>query len=428
MINAKLKALSAVNFAPFADPINFTTQIDKNKKEYMNNTFAEGETLLNKVSFIYGANGAGKTFFCKILSEIQRLLFLSPFTLGNNSQIKQLPMFKGIDAKIQKFIFDVSYEEQPTTFSIEVIVDSIAYHYEFSIQGNRIVYELLTKKFKRKEILIERRSPEHKDIALRSEFKSFEIHKQAVKEEALCLGIAHTLNNPLAVKIVNAINSIVALNMTTPHMATPDIKTSFTEERILKYTKVLTKANPMLRALDIAVSEEDVKHLPEFSDFENREVIMTKMTLSVNPKYAKYRDGVEEKTQSLNFFKDESLGTVKLFTALPYLYDTLEYGGVLVLDEIENGLHLSLVRDIIRLFTDSDSNPHNAQLICTTHQPLLIDADTRRDQVWVINKDTHGKSGIIRLSEFSTSRSKINLTNLLLKKAFGCNPEPFFRN
>ena len=35
----------------------------------------------------------------------------------------------------------------------------------------------------------------------------------------------------------------------------------------------------------------------------------------------------------MTFFAEESLGTVKLFTALPYLYDILESGGVLVIDE-----------------------------------------------------------------------------------------------
>ena len=70
----------------------------------------------------------------------------------------------------------------------------------------------------------------------------------------------------------------------------------------------------------------------------------------------------------MTFFAEESLGTVKLFTALPYLYDILESGGVLVIDEIENGLHLSLAKEIIGLFTNEESNPNHAQLICTSHQ------------------------------------------------------------
>jgi AAA15 family ATPase/GTPase len=116
-----------------------------------------------------------------------------------------------------------------------------------------------------------------------------------------------------------------------------------------------------------------------------------------------------------------------LFTALPYLFDVLESGGVLVIDEIENGLHLSLAREIVSLFMDETTNPNHAQLICTSHQPLLLDGEFRRDQVWIANKDAFGKSNLCRLSDYKTSRAKVNLTNRILEGAFGCNPDVFFK-
>ena len=427
MDNVVLKALSASNFAPFADKVEFTTQIDKNKKEFIENTFNIGDNTLNKVSFIYGANGSGKTFFCKILREIQRLLAWSPLTLGNNSPLLSLPMFKGLEGQIPTFTFDLAYSEQPTSFSVDILLDAVTYHYEFSIQGKKVLYELLTKKHRRTEILMERKSQKNKDILLKSEFKNFDSNKHTVKEEALCLAIANALNNPLAVKIVEAINSINILNMTAPRVQPADAKKSFSKERMEQYVDVLRKADPTLRSLEASVEEENIKHSVDSDDFENREIISTKTTVAIKTEHALYNDGVEDGRKSIDFFNDESLGTVKLFTVLPHLYDVLECGGVLILDEIENGLHLSLVRDIIRLFTDPVSNPHNSQLICTTHQPLLVDGSTRRDQVWIISKDTFGKSKINRLSEMSTSRAKVNLTNRLLEGAFGCNPESFFQ-
>ena len=128
------------------------------------------------------------------------------------------------------------------------------------------------------------------------------------------------------------------------------------------------------------------------------------------------------------FFADESLGTVKLFTALPYLFDVLEHGGALVIDELENGLHLSLAKEIINLFTSEKTNPHHAQLICTSHQPLLVDGNYRRDQVWITAKDPCGKSSLHRMSDLKTSRAKVNLANRILEGAFGCNPDLFFNN
>ena len=153
------------------------------------------------------------------------------------------------------------------------------------------------------------------------------------------------------------------------------------------------------------------------------------MTVSIDTKHAIYSNGEEQDSQvPITFFAEESLGTVKLFTALPYLYDVLEMGGVLIIDELENGVHLSLAKEIISLFSSEESNPNHAQLICTSHQPLLLDGDYRRDQVWVATKDSVGKSSLHRLSELQTPRAKVNLTAQILKGAFGCNPQLFFDN
>ena len=149
---------------------------------------------------------------------------------------------------------------------------------------------------------------------------------------------------------------------------------------------------------------------------------------SVETEHAVYKNGEETRTEPISFFTDESLGTVKLFTALPYLFDVLESGGVLVIDELENGLHLSLAKEIVDLFISEESNPNHAQLICTSHQPLLLDGNFRRDQVWIATKDEYGKSTLRRLSEKKTSRAKVNLTRQILEGAFGCNPDLFFND
>ena len=72
--NTILKSLGIKNFASFADGAEFTTMTEAGKKENPGNFFEQGDFAFNKVSFLYGANGSGKTFFCKILREIQRIL------------------------------------------------------------------------------------------------------------------------------------------------------------------------------------------------------------------------------------------------------------------------------------------------------------------------------------------------------------------
>lgn len=429
MENLILKSLSAENFASFAEAITFTTEADLSKKEYIDNTFACGNSRFNKVSFLYGANGSGKTFFCKIIREIQRFLSFSPLAVIDAAQLMARPEFKNIDASVKNFAFDTSYREQPTRFAIELVLDNITYHYTFAVQGQEIVYELLTKKFRRTEKLLERTSSSFKDITLRSELKGFEDVKRMVKPEALCLPIADLLNNPLASKIVSAIQGINVVSMTAGKLQPINPKKTFSEDRLRKYINIIRTADPTLRDIKVSFEEEEVEHQRNTSDdFENREAIVKTTRVGIASRHAVYENGKETTVTPISFFKDESLGTVKLFTALPYLFDVLEDGGVLMVDELENGLHLSLAKEIIHLFTNEESNPHHAQLICTSHQPLLVDGEYRRDQVWITAKDDCGKSVLHRMSDLKTSRAKVNLTNRILENAFGCNPRLFFDN
>lgn len=431
MGNVILKSLSAENFASFAERISFTTEIDSSKKEHPENTFTGGDTRFNKVSFLYGANGSGKTFFCKILREIQRLLTLSPLiAVASSSQFLSTPQINGLDAPVKPFVFDPLYQEKPTTFEIDVVLSGTTYHYEFSIQGKTVIREILTKKYRRTEKLIDRTSPSFKDVVLRSDLKGFETAKQTVKPEALCLPIAAMLNNPLAVQLNDAICGIQVVSMAAGRLNPLNPKKTFTEERLAKYIRIIQKADPTIRDISVSTSEEEIaRQKIESDDFENREIIAKKTTVSVDTKHATYSNGEEQYSQApIAFFAEESLGTVKLFTALPYLFDVLEAGGVLIVDELENGLHLSLAREIIDLFISEESNPMHAQLICTSHQPLLLDGNYRRDQVWVAVKDFFGKSLLHRLSELQTPRAKVNLMTQILKGAFGCNPDLFFDN
>lgn len=429
MENLILKSLSAENFASFAASITFTTEADLSKKEYIDNTFDCGNSRFNKVSFLYGANGSGKTFFCKIIREIQRFLSFSPLAVIDAAQLMARPEFKNIDAPVKNFAFDTSYREQPTRFAIELVLDNITYHYTFAVQGQEIVYELLTKKYRRTEKLLERTSSSFKDITLRSELKGFEDVKRMVKPEALCLPIADLLNNPLASKIVSAIQGINVVSMTAGKLQPINPKKTFSEDRLRKYINIIRTADPTLRDIKVSFEEEEVEHQRNTSDdFENREAIVKTTRVGIASRHAVYENGKETTVTPISFFKDESLGTVKLFTALPYLFDVLEDGGVLMVDELENGLHLSLAKEIIHLFTNEESNPHHAQLICTSHQPLLVDGEYRRDQVWITAKDDCGRSVLHRMSDLKTSRAKVNLTNRILENAFGCNPKLFFDN
>src|SRR5262249_30270982 len=64
---------------------------------------------------------------------------------------------------------------------------------------------------------------------------------------------------------------------------------------------------------------------------------------------------------------EESAGTRAWLSMLPAILDALDVGAVYVVDEIDTSLHPELTARLVGLFQSTDLNPHNAQLVFTTH-------------------------------------------------------------
>src|SRR5690606_2035692 len=79
----------------------------------------------------------------------------------------------------------------------------------------------------------------------------------------------------------------------------------------------------------------------------------------------------------------------------------IEVGAVVSVDEVERSLHPDLVREILKLFLSEHINPHGAQIIFTTHNPLLLDTSLlRRDQVWFTGKTDEGATILYPLTDY----------------------------
>ncbi|WP_203415245.1 AAA family ATPase [Pelodictyon luteolum] len=105
---------------------------------------------------------------------------------------------------------------------------------------------------------------------------------------------------------------------------------------------------------------------------------------------------------------DESNGTrILVFLAAPIL-DILDKGLTLVIDELDTSLHTLLVRELVRLFHRPEINRRGAQLLFTTHDTSLLDAPGlfRRDQIWLVEKDTSQASTLAALAEFSPRKNE----------------------
>jgi AAA15 family ATPase/GTPase len=59
------------------------------------------------------------------------------------------------------------------------------------------------------------------------------------------------------------------------------------------------------------------------------------------------------------------------------------------------------VRELLRLFFSDQENASKAQIIFTTHNPLLLDSTLiRRDQVWFTDKDDEGRAHLYPLLDY----------------------------
>src|SRR5690606_29432828 len=87
----------------------------------------------------------------------------------------------------------------------------------------------------------------------------------------------------------------------------------------------------------------------------------------------------------------ESSGTNKLFNISRPIFDVLNDGGLLVVDELDASLHPLLTLAVTKLFNSSEFNRNNAQLIFATHDTnLLYYGNYRRDQIYFVEKDEYG--------------------------------------
>lgn len=118
----------------------------------------------------------------------------------------------------------------------------------------------------------------------------------------------------------------------------------------------------------------------------------------------------------------ESDGTRRLLALMGSVYQALDTGHLLVVDELNASLHTHACEKIINLFLSKRTNRRGAQLITTTHDTNLLNlSQLRRDEIWLMDKDEVGQSHLSSLVEFQTRRSD-NRERGYLQGRFGAVP------
>lgn len=84
-----------------------------------------------------------------------------------------------------------------------------------------------------------------------------------------------------------------------------------------------------------------------------------------------------------------SSGTTKGILLYTLMVASLKEGFDLLVDEIENHFHKTLIENMISLYKDKTVNRHNASLIFTTHYCEVLDQMGRQDNIWICKSGVH---------------------------------------
>ncbi len=117
----------------------------------------------------------------------------------------------------------------------------------------------------------------------------------------------------------------------------------------------------------------------------------------------------------------ESEGTRRIFNLLDKIILALNDGGLLVLDELDVNLHPDLLVPIIDRFADPEANPKNAQLIFSTHSPLVMNK-LDKTQILLVEKNNKNESEIWRLNDMEGVRHDDNWYKKYISGVYGAKP------
>ena len=380
---------SVKNFLSFKNKV--TLSMEKGSgEENLDNIVSNNNLKLLKIAAIYGANASGK-------SNIIRALTSAVLMVRNSSFI---PIGVKWDF-IKPFLFDKDSKNKPSEFEFIFITNNIKNRYYFSADESKIYSEVLDAYYSQKPT----------NIFRRTNTNVYEFNNDKNKLEALSL---NNTDNKLFLATATTwnydktkdaylwfVNSIDTFN-SFDNINDKDLLGLVSGENNLKEFTL-----KLLKEADILIKDISV-------DYEEKE--MVKLEHEVLDK------NNNKSTYKLNFI-EESSGTKVLFTFAPFLKKAFETTKVIVVDELEKSLHLTLVEFIVKLFNNKEINKASSQLIFTTHDTNLLNLELlRRDQIWFVEKDfKNGISDLYSLDSFSVRKNE-NIQKGYLNGRYGAIP------
>jgi AAA15 family ATPase/GTPase len=384
------------------------------------NTFvpnAPGSVPLLRSAVIYGANAAGKTKVLGAIAAMERIVRTSA-----SGQ-------EGDNVPITPFLLDRTSRNEPTEFEAIFINNGIKYQYGFAAKNTHIVEEWLIAHPKgRPQRWFDRvfnEETEENEYSFGDNFSGQKsVWRKATRKNALFLSTAVQLNSDQLKPVFNwfkeKIRPTHAGDSTFGYTMDLWEADESARREILDFLKV---ADLDINNIRIDRGKFDIKSLlGDSADAFKEEVIQQLGNIDI-PNVEAVHETKDGDLISLNMMIDESDGTENIFSfAGPWIH-TLKAGYILVVDELHNSLHPKLVKYLVNLFHNNETNPSNAQLIFTTHETSMLNQDVfRRDQVWFCEKNEEKSTVLYPLTDFRPRKGREDLESSYLSGRYGALP------
>ena len=381
------------NFLSFKDKKTLSLESTSITEHKESNVVKTGRYDLLKSAVIYGANSGGKSNLIKAMSTMRRIVFHS----FESSSTKKLD--------VTPFLLNTETENTPSFFEVVFLISDIKYRYGFEINNSSIKAEWLFEAQKKVEKPLFIR--EGDAIEITNVFSEGENLEEKTRENALFLSVVDQFNGKTARRIIQWFNDFVTISG-LGHERYKGITFSMLENKKTKPSMLRFYTELDLGFDDIQIEKEPFNT----KDFDNElpESIIKQLMTDLDDSFK-----IEIKTSHKKYDKDNSLvcdvefdmrnqessGTNKIFNISGPIFDVLNDGGVLVVDELDASLHPLLTLAVTKLFNSTEHNPKNAQLIFATHDTNLLHyGNYRRDQIYFVEKDNYGASDLYSLVEY----------------------------
>lgn len=395
-----LVSFTVKNYRSFQQERTFSMQASS-IKEHKDSVITKGKYTLLPLAVFYGANSGGKSNFIQAIANMRNMVRRS-VRLNESDTLPYDP-----------FALDENSDTLPTLFEIQFINHETLYRYGFEYNKTEIISEwLYEKKFGQKEYELFLRSHDVIDVSV----KRF---PEGLKKEEL------TNSNRLFLSLVAQLkgekaNSIMGWFGQCNVLSGIDSEgyEAFTLKMFLEHLEGAEQAQEFFKTLQLGFTRFSVKkadipkgtleNIPKPLRMQLEKDINTGNFVEPTTTHNVYDEkGLVIGERSFHKNQMESEGTKKVIEISGPLFDTLNEGKILIVDELDAKLHPLLTRNIALLFMDAEKNAHGAQLIFATHDTNLLDLDVvRRDQIWFAEKDQVESTDIYSLVEFKDEDGK----------------------